>query len=53
MFSLIPLDVWAATALAAIVALLAIFGPSLSVFIAIYFCLCAYIVYETIHSEHG
>jgi len=51
MFALIPLDVWVAAALAAVFALVAIFGPSAGVFILIYVCLCVYIVIEVISDE--
>jgi hypothetical protein len=53
MVSLIPIDVWIAAALAATVVLLAFFGPPIWAFIAIYICLCAYIVIETIYGELG
>ena len=51
MFALIPLDVWVAAVLAAVAGLMAIFGPSASVFILIYLFLCAYIIVEVISNE--
>ena len=51
MFALIPLDVWVAAVLAAAAGLMAIFGPSGSVFILIYLFLCAYIIVEVISNE--
>ncbi|MFZ0622911.1 MAG: hypothetical protein WBX05_20455 [Pseudolabrys sp.] len=51
MFALVPLDVWVAAALAAAVGLVAIFGPSVGVFVLIYVCLCAYIIIEVISDE--
>jgi len=51
MFASIPLDVWVAALLAATAGLMAIFGPSVGVFVAVYLCLCAYIVVEVINDE--
>ncbi len=51
MFTLIPLDVWVATVLAAAAGLMAIFGPSAGGFVLIYVFLCAYIIVEIIGNE--
>ncbi len=51
MFASIPLDVWVAAILAAVVGLVAIFGPSAGIFTLIYISLCAYIVVEIISDE--
>jgi hypothetical protein len=51
MIKLIPWDIWAAAALAVIVLLAAILGPTPAVFLAVCLGLCAYVVIETIKDE--
>jgi hypothetical protein len=51
LFASIPLDVWVATIIAAVVGLVAIFGPSAGIFTLIYISLCGYIVVEIISDE--
>jgi len=49
----IPWDVWAAAALAAVLALLGIFGPTLATFIALYVSMCTWVILEIFFSEIG
>lgn len=51
MLKFLPWDIWAAAALAAAVALAAIFEPAPVIFILVYLGLCAYIVVETFSDE--
>ena len=51
MIALVPWDVWAAVVLAIVVALVATFGPSAAVFIAVYVSMCVYVVIETFGSS--
>jgi len=51
MLALIPWDVWAAVVLIIVVALVAIFGPSTTTFVAIYVSMCVYIAIETFGAD--
>jgi len=50
---LIPLDVWAAAAIAVVGCVVEIFDPAPAIFIVIYLGLCAFIAAQTIGDELG
>ena len=51
MLRLIPWDVWAATAIAVVVGIAAIFDPAPAIFIVIFLGLCAYIAAQAFGNE--